>query len=155
MASRAIQNVRKEVNEIGFDVFISCKSQDYELAHELKAYLDAHGFKPFLADMSLREACIDQYTAVIGEVLDRCKCLIVFTTKAEYLETNYVYEEWSSFVNSINSGFKSDSQIFNIIAPTINVSDLPYLLRNRQCFYIDNYQNSILHYLNGIRYRQQ
>ena len=147
--SRITENIRYQIHEHGFDVFISCKSQDYALAHALYDYLVANGFRPFLADTSIKEVGIDQYTALIGEVINVCQNMIVFATNLDYIETPYVSAEWHTFVNDINTGHKPDAKIVTILSPDIDVHYLPAWLRDKQCFTTENYKDSLLHFLNG------
>lgn len=145
--SKTLENIRRKIYERGFDVFISCKSQDYQQAHELRDYLEREGLKPFLADTSIKEVGIDQYTALIGEVINICQYMIVFATDVKYLGTPYVFAEWNSFVNDINTGHKPNAKIINILAPGIDIHSLPTWLRNKQCYTIANYKDDLLYYL--------
>ena len=145
--SRIIENIRYQIHEHGFDVFISCKSQDYALAHELYDYLVNNGFKPFLADTSIKEVGIDQYTALIGEVINVCQNMIVFATDPDYIETPYVAAEWHTFVNDINTGHKPNAKLVNILAPNIDVHNLPAWLRDKQCFTTESYKDNLLNFL--------
>lgn len=145
--SRILEHIRYEIDERRFDVFISCKSQDYGLAHNLYDFLVSNGFKPFLADSSIKEVGIDQYTALIGEVINVCQYMIVFATDARYLETPYVAAEWHTFINDINTGHKPNAKIISILSPDINPHQLPTWLRDKQCFTTDNYQYSIIQFL--------
>lgn len=147
--SRILEKIRYEIHEHGYDVFISCKSQDYALAHELYDYLVDNGFKPFLADASIKEVGIDQYTALIGEVINVCQNMIVFATDVDYIETPYVAAEWHTFVNDINTGHKPNAKLVNVLAPNIDVHNLPSWLRDKQCFTTENYKDSLLHFLKG------
>ena len=147
--SRVIENIRYQICEHGFDVFISCKSQDYALAHELYDYLIYNGFKPFLADTSIKEVGIDQYTALIGEVINVCQNMIVFATDSDYIETPYVAAEWHTFVNDINTGHKHNAKLVNVLAPNIDVHNLPAWLRDKQCFTTENYKDGLIHFLHN------
>lgn len=147
--SRIIETIRYQIYENGFDVFISCKSQDYVLAHELYDYLVYNGFKPFLADISIKEVGIDQYTALIGEVINICQNMIVFATDLDYVETPYVAAEWHTFVNDINTGHKPNAKLVNILAPNLDVHHLPAWLRDKQCFSTENYKDGLLGFLKG------
>jgi len=147
--SRILEKIRYEIHEHGFDVFISCKSKDYVLAHELYDYLVYNGFKPFLADTSIKEVGIDQYTALIGEVINVCQNMIVFATNLDYIETPYVAAEWHTFVNDINTGHKPNAKLVNILSPNINVHNLPAWLRDKQCFTTENYKDGLLNFLKG------
>ena len=147
--SRVVEDIRRKIYEEGYDVFISCKSQDYAKAHCVYEYLKAYGYKPFLADHTLKEIGVDQYTAVIGEVINVCQNMVVFATNVDYLDTPYVHAEWHSFVNDINTGHKPNARLVNVLSPDINIHDLPGWLRDKQCFTTENYKDDLLLYLKG------
>ena len=145
--SRIIENIRFEIHHRGFDVFISCKSQDYGLAHELYDFLIRNGYKPFLADSSIKEVGIDQYTALIGEVINVCQYMIMFATDVHYLETPYVAAEWHTFINDINTGHKPNAKILSILSPDIDPHSLPIWLRDKQCLTTENYKYDLISFL--------
>ena len=147
--SRIVEKIRREIYERGFDVFISCKSEDYAKAYCVYEYLKENGHKPFLADPTLKEIGVEQYTAVIGEVLNVCQNMVLFTTNVDYLDTPYVHAEWHSFVNDINTGHKPNARLVNVLSPDINIHDLPGWLRDKQCFTTENYKDDLLLYLKG------
>ena len=146
--SRLINNMRSQIQEQGFDVFISCKSEDYALARDLYEFLKNNGFKPFLADISIKEVGIDQYTALIGEVINACDNMVVFATNSDYLETPYVAAEWHAFINAKNTGRKPNSKIVTILSPRINIYNIPIWLADKQSFTTENYKNYLLSFLN-------
>ncbi len=147
--SSIVECIRKEIYERGFDVFISCKSQDYAQARGVYEYLKTNGFKPFLADQTLKEIGVDQYTAVIGEVINVCKNMVVFATHVDYLNTPYVHAEWHAFINDMNTGYKPNACLVNVLSPDIDIHSLPAWLRDKQCFTIENYEEGLLDYLNN------
>lgn len=142
-----IDNIREKIREYRYDVFISCKSQDYTSAYELYNLLAQHGYTPFLADASIKEIGIDQYTAVIGEVIDVCKNMIVFATDINYIESTYVEAEWHAFINDINTGYKPYAKIVTILSPEIDVHQLPIWLRDKQSFTTENYRDRLIYFL--------
>ena len=145
--SKILEKTRHETHERRFDVFISCKSQDYSLAHELYDFLVSNGFKPFLADTSIKEVGIDQYTALIGDVINVCQDMIVIATDVCYLETPYVAAEWHAFINDINTGHKPNAKIVGILSPEIKVHMLPSWLRDKQCLTTENYKFDLIPFL--------
>ena len=147
--SRILEKIRLEIHHRGFDVFISCKSQDYGLAHELYDFLLNNGFNPFLADSSIKEVGIDQYTALIGEVINVCQNMVVFATDIRYLETPYVAAEWYTFINDINTGHKPHAKIVSVLSPEINPHQLPNWLRDKQCFTTENYKEDLISFLSN------
>lgn len=145
--SNAIRSVRQNVLDNGYDVFISCKSEDYVYAHDLYDFLVEKGFKPFLADVSIKEAGYDVYTMLIGEVLEACNNMIAFATNVDYLKTTYVSSEWHAFVNDMNTGKKATGRLINVLSPDVNIHQLPTWLRDKQCLMLDTYKESLLNYL--------
>lgn len=144
--SRIIENILNKIRKRGFDIFISCKSQDYALAHELYDYLIYNGFKPFLADISIKEVGIDQYTALIGEVIDICQNMIVLASNPDYVETPYVTAEWHTFVNDINTGHKPNAKLVTVLTPNVDIHTLPAWLRDKQSFTTENYKDNLLNF---------
>ncbi len=145
--SNTMKSIRYEIAKRGFDVFISCKSQDYRRAFEIYGFLKENGYRPFLADISIKEVGIDQYTALIGEVISECNYMIVFATDINYIETPYVMAEWHSFVNDINTGYKSNAKLLTVLSPEINAQELPLWLRDKQSFTTDNYKDHLVDFL--------
>ena len=145
--SNVIERIRYEIREFGFDVFISCKSQDYEYARGIYSYLKHNGLRPFLADMSIKEVGIDQYTALIGEVINVCQNMVVFATNVDYLQTPYVVAEWHAFINDINTGHKPNAKIVTVLSPDVDIHSLPAWLRDKQCFTTNDYQDNLVHFL--------
>lgn len=126
-----------------YDVFLSCKSEDYKNAKVVYDYLHSHDIKVFMADQSLRKEAISNYGEVIDEVLDKVKHIIVFATKLQYLLRNtspYVYYEWHTFCEELKTGRKNGNLI-TILSPDITIDSLPIALRNRQSFRIANYKD--------------
>ena len=144
-----ISHIEAAVKEYKYDVFISCKSEDYSKAHELQDFLKTSGHNPFLADTSLREIGIDKYTLVIGHVLDACDSFILFSSKPEYATSSYVTAEWSFFINEVNSGRKARGKVVNVLTPDFDIRHLSPWLRDKQCFTTDNYKALLLDYLDA------
>jgi hypothetical protein len=145
--SGIIEDIRNKIRERGFDIFISCKSQDYALAHGLYDYLEQNGFKPFLADNSIKEVGIDQFTALIGEVIDICQNMIVLASNPDYVATSYVTAEWHTFVNDINTGHKPNAKLVTVLTPNVDSHTLPAWLRDKQSFTTENYKDDLLYFL--------
>ena len=141
-----INDVREKVNKMQFNVFISCKSEDYENGEELYAFLKSKGYMPFIASKSLREIGGDKYSSVISDVIDICSHMIVYATNILYVETPYVKSEWDMFCNEIKAGRKKGKLLTILRDPKQGVN-LPIDLRSREVLSIDSYKNSICNYL--------
>ena len=129
-----------------YDVFISCKREDYKKAENISAFINKIGLSPFLASESLRMRGNSAYLDEIDKALDESQHLIVFCTKPEYTESTFVKEEWQSFRNEKISGRKSGN-ILSIIDDNIKIGQLPYGLRRYEVIPYSNYETVLGHYL--------
>ena len=145
-ANLMLEEIRRKTKEKSYDVFISCKSEDYDKAQSVYLYLEQIGHHPFIANISLREIGMDNYGPIIRHIIGTCKSMIVFATKLEYLTTSYVYAEWNQFLDELSSGYNKGN-IISILPPDINSSELPDGLRTKQYLTLDNYSDSIASYL--------
>ena len=145
-ANLMLEEIRRKIKEKSYDVFISCKSEDYDKAQSVYLYLEMIGHHPFIANISLRKIGMDNYGPIIRHIIGTCKSMIVFATKLEYLTTSYVYAEWNQFLDELSSGYNKGN-IISILPPDINSSELPDGLRTKQYLTLDNYSDSIANYL--------
>lgn len=129
-----------------YDVFISCKSEDYPQAEKVSGFLRKNGITPFLASESLRRVGNTAYLDEIDKALNECEHLIVFCSKPEYAESKFVKEEWQSFRNEMLSGRKNGN-ILSIVQNNISVGELPYGLRRYEVISFSNYEKVLLNYL--------
>lgn len=127
-----------------YDVFISCKSEDYHYAQPIYEYLTANGLKVFLADVELRKKGRDVYGEIIDLALESADHLVLFASRASYVTSTYVKSEWRTFVEEKRSGRKSGNII--TILKNVKVAELPIALRSFQSFPYSDYK-SVLDYL--------
>ena len=134
-----------------YDVFISCKSEDYNLGRQVYEFLVNHrelNLKVFMADKELRKLGVSDYGKAIDDALDSSMHLIVVSSNVNYLkyETSpYVYYEWHAFTEDIKSGRKNGN-IMTIFTTDVNLKNVPIALRSRQSFPFTEY-SSIIDYL--------
>ena len=127
-----------------YDIFISCKSEDYDIAEKVYSFLTNNGFSVFLASQELRKMAKADYMDAISIALDSAYSMIVVSSKKKYLTSEYVKFEWSTFLNEKLSGRKT-GQIMTLLE-NIKVSELPIQLRKYESFTLENYEN-VLPYL--------
>ena len=127
-----------------YDIFISCKSEDYEIAEKVYSFLKDNGFSVFLSSKELRRMAQADYMNVISVALDTAYSMIVISTQKEYLTSKWVQFEWSTFLNEILSGRKN-GQIMTLLE-NIKVSEMPIQLRKYESFTLENCKD-ILPYL--------
>lgn len=134
-----------------YDVFISCKSEDYPLAEKLYYYLKHNGFNVFLSSKELRRLKDSEYMDAISEALDSTYHLIVLGSSKDNIKSKWVKFEWTTFLNEQLSGRKS-GQIMTFLDSNLSIADLPIQLRHFESFNLDNYQDSILRYVETPTY---
>ena len=101
------QEPHSDQDNHGYDVFISCKSEDYAFGHLVYDYLIEKGVKAFFADQELRDLGLADYGNVIDHALDSSKHLIVVASSADFTKEKYspyVYYEWKTFSEEKRSG---------------------------------------------------
>lgn len=145
--NRKLQQLIDRIENREYDVFISCKSEDYDNAKELSSFLEANGKKPFLADLSMRNFKHDEYGDVIKGVIDICDTMIVFTTNPAYPDTPYVRFEWTVFSHDINTG-KKQGKLLTVIPSDMSPNELPIGLRHVEAFRIYKEDERLLNYIN-------
>ena len=71
-----------------YDVFISCKSEDYNIGRQVYEFLVNHrdlNLNVFMADKELRKLGVSDYGSAIDDALDSSTHLIVVSSNVEYL----------------------------------------------------------------------
>ncbi len=124
-----------------YDVFISCKSEDYLRARAVYDYLTRKKLKVFLADKELRKKGSSEFGRVIDEALDSAKHLIVFSSNPEYVKSSYVESEWRTFIEEKRFGRKEGNVI--TILDNCDISSLPITLRHFQSFGLSDFAHII------------
>lgn len=124
-----------------YDVFISCKSEDYLRARAVYDYLTRKKLKVFLADKELRKKGSAEFGRVIDEALDSAKHLIVFSSNPDYVKSSYVESEWRTFIEEKRSGRKEGNVI--TILDNCDISSLPITLRHFQSFGLSDFAHII------------
>lgn len=128
-----------------YDVFISCKSEDYEYAGEIYEYLRQNGISAFLASKELRKLGESEYRKAISAAMKGTYHMIVFASRPEYINSTWVYYEWDMFINAKLKGFKY-GQIVTILKD-VNVDDVDMDLWKYESFTFENYKEKLLSYV--------
>ena len=126
-----------------YDVFISCKSEDYNLGREVFEYLSNNRISAFMADKKLRQLGMSDYGRVIDDALENSKHFILVTSSVQNVmpeTSSYVYYEWHTFSEEKKSGRKNGNIVL-IVTNLDMIGELPIALRNNQTFHFDDYRN--------------
>lgn len=128
-----------------YDVFISCKSEDYGYAEEVYNFLNSNGIHTFLASKELRKMGDAEYRNAIMQALESAYHLIIFASNTEYIESKWVFYEWDTFVNAKLNGRK-DGQIMTILKG-VSIKELRLDLLKYESFTFENYKGRLLDYV--------
>lgn len=128
-----------------YDVFISCKSEDYKYAEEVYDFLNEHGINTFLASKELRRLGESEYRRAISKALREAYHLIVFASNPEYIESTWVEYEWDMFVNAKLKGKKAGNIL--TILKGVDTDDIPMDLWKYESFPFEDYHNNLLQYV--------
>ena len=139
-----------------YDVFISFKDQDSDLAEKIYQLCHQHMKVPFWSKRSLPELSKSEYAQAIYQALDRSSHFVVVLSKLDYLYTDWISQEMTIFHREITEGRKSENANFIFVATdnlyqTIignNKKDLPIEYRGYQIIKMSDYQNTLLQYIN-------
>lgn len=133
-----------------YDVFISCKSEDYKYAEEIYQFLTDNGIHTFLASKELRNLGDSEYRRAISKAMKSAYHMIVFASRAEYIDSTWVYYEWDMFVNAMLKGFKT-GQIMTILKG-IQVDEINMDLWKYESFTTESYKEKLLSYVETPAY---
>ena len=136
-----------------YDVFISCKSEDYKYAEDIYYFLSQQGINAFLASTELRKIGKAEYRSAISKALKVSYHMIVFASKAEYIDSTWVYYEWDLFINAKLSGAPK-GQIITILKD-VKVNEINLDLCKYESFSFEGYRDYILPYIETPNYIQR
>lgn len=123
-----------------YDVFISFKNtdengnptKDREIAAEIYRYLENEGLSVFFSNEDIKNGNDTNYSRVIYHALDTAQLLIVVGTTRQYIESEWVMNEWETFLGELNAQRKVGS-IINVGYDT-PIQEIPLQLRKFQQF---------------------
>lgn len=146
-------------NEKPFDVFISYKSknqnntstEDAMIAMELYDELVKNKFKVFMSDVTLKKRISEEYEPIIYSALYSSKIFILVATSKENVNSPWVKNEWSRFIDRIKNPIEEvDKNSFICVYKSMNPNDMPRIL-NRQIQSVDAtdllFKRQILEYI--------
>lgn len=136
-----------------YDVFISCKSEDYEDAAKIHEYLNRNGVKAFLASQDLRSIGESEYRDAITEVIRQAYHMIVFASRPEYVDTTWVKYEWDLFMIASLNHLKR-GQLLTVLKG-IRPKDINLALLRYQSFDFNSYEAELLDYVQTPQSRKR
>lgn len=141
-----ISKIQREYNELSssispFDIFICYKetdergirSKDSILAENLYNRMTEEGYKVFYSRVTMNGYIGKQYEPVIYSALHTACVFIVVGTSEEYINSSWVKNEWSRFLNRM----KTENHLLLVLAYSgIKPEDFPDALSSYQGFEI-------------------
>ena len=137
-----------------FDVFLSYKHEDEDTAEGVFRFLKGSGLRPFLDKISLPEIGRAEYDAAIMDALDRSKHFIVVISDLEYLKSDWISLEMSTFNREMKEGRKPGGNFLFLVTEDVyrqiiaaNKRCLNIKYRGYEIMQLNDYRERILNYL--------
>ena len=139
-----------------YDVFISFKSEDTDLAEKVFKLCQKHMKVPFWSKRSLPELSESEYEKAIYQALDRSTHFVVVLSDLGYMEADWIEEEMRVFHREKNEGRKPENSNFvfvvtdELYAKIIgnNKRDIPIEYRGYQIIKMSEYESTLPQYFN-------
>jgi len=137
-----------------YDVFISYKHEDEDIAKNVYRNLKSELLNVFFDKVTLPELSESDYDEAIMSALDHSRHFVVIITDLKQLETYWIKLEMKTFHHEMVEGRKTDAnfimlvtdQVFDIITKS-NKTVLPLRYRSCEIIKIGDYKNVIYGYL--------
>ena len=137
-----------------YDVFISHKREDYDLALDMYDFLKENFKEGFFDKYSLPEMSNSEYRDAIMQALDGSKHFVVVFSSLDYLNSEWVKLEMKIFRSEIDEGRKDGNFIMvvtNDVYDEIMKSKkavLPIEYRRCEIIKVEDYKKVLLSYIN-------
>ncbi len=137
-----------------FDVFISHKSEDTDIASDMYLYLKRNMKEAFYDKESLPEMSESQYRKSIMRALDGSTHFVLILSDLSYIESYWVSLEMEIFQAEIDEGRKLNSNFIMIVTNEVfeeimksNKSVLPIEYRRCEIIRVEEYKTKLLSYI--------
>lgn len=137
-----------------YDVFLSYKHEDKDIATSCCHFLKEQHIHPFLDYAVLPELSNSDYEEAIMESLDHSRHFIVILTKLEYLKSHWIRLEMKTFEHEMAEGRKPEANMILLVSDSVynsivetNKKCLPIQFRVFEIIKISNYRDIILPYI--------
>lgn len=131
-----------------YDVFISFKSEDADLAEKVYDYLKDSGMEVFFSLKSLPQLKDSEYEKAIYRAMANSKHMVLVGSNPEYFKTEWVADEWSFFRNEIRKKRKNGNIVI-VLSDQYVTEDgkLPEQLRQTQIVPTSTFRKDLMSYL--------
>lgn len=137
-----------------FDVFLSYKHEDSDIARSMYHFLKSNLLNPFFDSISLPELSESEYEDAIMDAIEHSKNFIAIISDLDYLNSYWVKLEMKTFRHEMVEGRKEDANFIIIVTNDVfqkimstNKQCLPIKYRSYEIMRVDDYKDSIVYYL--------
>lgn len=102
-----------------YDVFISFKSEDSDLAETIYNFCQQNLKVPFWSKRTLPQLSKSEYEDAIYDAINKSKHFIIVLSKLEYLNTNWIGTEMRTFHTEIIEGRKKDANFVFVVTDDV------------------------------------
>ncbi len=150
---RALLGLQSANSEL-YDVFISYKHEDIDLANNVYNFLSSNFLNIFFDKITLPELSKSEYEEAIMGALDHARHFIVIFSDLKYLESDWVSLEMKTFRHEIVEGRKANANFILIVTNDVyqaivstNKQCLPIQYRSYEILLLNQYKESLIKYL--------
>lgn len=137
-----------------YDVFISFKSEDSDLATTIYNYCLKQLLQPFFSKKTLPELSDSDYSKAIYNALDNSKHFVVVLSKLEYLKTKWISQEMEVFNTEVVEGRKNNANFIFVVTDDLydyiisnNKKCIDIQYRKYEIIKISEFENKLSGYL--------
>lgn len=137
-----------------YDVFISFKSEDADLAEKIYRLCQRHMKLPFWSKRTLPELSKSEYEDAIYDALRKSRHFVVVLSDLKYLEANWVQREMKAFDRAITEGRKPNGNFVFVVTDTVYkriIDEKKMCLDERYCGYqilkMSEYEETLMQYI--------
>ena len=139
---RFLELSQKEENR--YDIFISFKQTDdgtrretvdCSKAENVYHKLKEMGYRVFFSKITLADRGGEDYEPIIYTALEASKVMLVIGSRKEYMEAPWVQNEWSRFLDMMQSN--PNKKLLPVLIEELEPEELPDALQNIQGYNID------------------
>jgi len=137
-----------------YDVFLSYKHEDEDIARNVYHFLKSQMLNPFFDKFTLPELSDSDYDEAIMNALDHSRHFCVILTSLEQLDSHWIQLEMKTFHHEMAEGRKPDANFIILVTDQVykeimqsNKTLLPLRYRSCEVMRIQDYKTMILGYL--------
>ena len=141
-------------NNNEYDVFISYKHEDEDLAGNLYRFTKSNLLNAFYDKVTLPILGKSEYHDAIMDALDKSKNFVLVISDLEYLKSHWVDLEMKTFNKELDEGRKPDGNFIIVVTPDLfetiiktNKKCLPIQYRGYEIMMTTNYRERLIPYL--------